>query len=137
MPIIEAMKEDMAQRIGLDNNFYCDDIPTLRKRFEEKGRSFEWETIEAGDIVLWEYNFGYTIIMYERPIVSEQYVVYFRVRKTSKKQEWGSFAKGTGSIATTPQEMREGWVSGSPYRLKQPSPKTITLNYSKSGFIKE
>lgn len=134
--MIRAMREDMTQRVGINN------IPSERQntiRFRERFEDIpipSFELIEDGDIVLWERNSSYTMIMYRMmDNNSTQFVTYYNVEKEyDDYAKWDGFSKEGGFIATNADRMRDTWVSGTPYRLIQNSTNPKTLNYSRRGF---
>tara|TARA_R110000751_G_scaffold53574_1_gene115908 strand:- start:861 stop:1313 length:453 start_codon:yes stop_codon:yes gene_type:complete len=115
---VEALDDLFTVEIKPDEVIKPNQIVAWRKRRHENVRG----SIDC--IIMYDYDGG---------ALDEQKVVYFRVRAfgSESKIAWGNFE---GNDKITPNEMLNGWVSGTPYRL---SPTSIakTLNYSRRGFL--
>lgn len=99
------------------------------------------EVIEPNQIVAWRKREGLEnpidcLIMYDYDDDDdEQKVVYLRTQNSKHREDltWLTGGEFRGREKTTPTHMRNGWITGIPYKMSIPKP--LTLNFSRSGFL--
>ena len=98
------------------------------------------EVVEPNQIVAWRKKEGLEnpidcLIMFDYDEQETQKVVYVRTHEQSNTMTGIAGGDFNGKNKITPEGMRNGWVSGFPYKAEITYSESRTLNFSKGGFL--